>query len=97
MSTTDSYIAKNISATTAAFALMGGRYVMAAIATWGGGNVALQMLAADGSTWVAPMNIAGSANSLTANGSATLDLSPGQYRIAVTTATGVYATVARVP
>ena len=97
MSASESKSFSNISATTAAFTLKGGRYVLNGVATWSAGNIAVQMLAADGSTWVAPWTIAGSANSMTANGSLTLDLPPGQYRIAVTTATAVYASLASIP
>lgn len=76
--------------------LKGGRYVLSVHATFGGGNVQVQMLALDGTTWVTPMNIAGSANNLTGDGSQTMDLSPGTYRIHIVTATAVYAAVARV-
>lgn len=85
-----------ITANTSAFTLKGGRYVFNAVATFGGGNVQLQMLAADGTSWVAPKDIGGSANNLTAAGSQTVDLPAGQFRVAVTTATAVYASVARV-
>lgn len=87
----------NASADSPATVLKGGRYVFSVHATFGGGNVQVQQLALDGSTWVVPMNIAGNANNLTADGSQTLDLSPGTYRIHVVTATAVYAACARVP
>lgn len=63
----------------------GGRGVFAVVATFGGGNVALQYLGPDESTWLT----VGSA--LTANGLFSFDLPPGRIRAAVTTATGVYA------
>ena len=75
----------NASATGAAKQWRGGRGVFTAVATWGGGNIALQYLGPDGSTWLA----VGSA--LTANGLATFELPPGQIRAAVTTATASYA------
>lgn len=93
---TDSNTALNVSADTAAFTLKGGRYVLTVAATFGGGNVQLQILAADGSTWVAPKDIGGSANNLTAAGSQTIDLPACQARFHVVTATAVYASVARV-
>jgi hypothetical protein len=93
---TDAYLASNVSATTAAFPLKGGRYVMNVTATFGGGTVKLEMLAGDGASWVTPMNIAGNANSFTAAGSQALDLPAGQYRVNVATATAVYAVIARV-
>jgi len=81
----------NISATTATFNLCGGQYATTMIATWGGGNVVLQRLAVDGSTWVA------CATAVTANNFATYFLPPGSYRFAVTTATGVYIDMKSIP
>lgn len=70
---------------------------MAATATFGGGNITLQMLLPDGSTYVSPFSIAGTANILSAAGSTTIDCPPGQYTIKVTTATGVYVSLASIP
>ncbi|MFO1099746.1 MAG: hypothetical protein U1E81_16135 [Xanthobacteraceae bacterium] len=81
----------NISATTAAFTLKGGKYAIVASATFGGGNLQLQALAADGSTYV---NVG---SSITAAGLTTYDLPPGSYKIAVTTATAVYVSITSVP
>lgn len=50
MSATESNQFSNIAATTAAFILKGGRY--APIATFGGGDLQLQILALDGVTWI---------------------------------------------
>ena len=86
----DSQLFQNISATTAAFALYGGTYGITATATWGGGNIQLQTLSPDGSTWIAVMS-AVSANSFTI-----LSLPPGQYQFQITTATAVYAAIARI-
>lgn len=97
MTATDAIQLSNASADSAAKVLMGGRYVLSVHATFGGGNVQVQQLALDGATWVIPMNIAGSANNLTADGSVAMDLPSGQYRIHVVTATAVYASLARVP
>lgn len=83
----------NISATTAAFYLKGGYYMVAAVATWGGGNAELQSLGPDGTTWLS----APTALKLTANGMIAGYLPPGQYRFAITTATAVYCNVAGVP
>ena len=83
----------NISASTAQFRLNGGYYMVAAVATWGGGNVELEALAPDGSTWLS----APTAIKLTANGMIAGYLPPGQYKFAVTTATAVYCSVAGVP
>lgn len=81
----------NISATTAAFTVEGGIYSLDVTATFGGGNVQLQMLAVDGSTWI---NVG---TSVTAAGQQSpLYLPPGQFRLSITTATAVYASLARV-
>jgi hypothetical protein len=77
----------NISANTASFTLRGGSYGITVHATFGGGNVALQRLAADGASWVNVIT------ALTADGYAATNLPNGTYRFAVTTATGVYCDV----
>jgi hypothetical protein len=83
----------NISANTAAFTLLGGKYAVAAIATFGGGSVKLQALGPDGSTYLS----VASGTDFTAAGYGTVDLPPGQYRFTIATATAVYASVYRVP
>jgi hypothetical protein len=87
MAATESHQYSNISATTGAFALLGGKYEFSVAATFGGGNVQLQTLSLDGSTWI------NAGSSVTVNGISTLELAPGQYRIAITTATAVYASL----
>lgn len=94
---TDGKLFSNIAATTAAFYLKGGRYVIMATATFGGGNVQLQALGPDGTNFVAPKDIGGSANNLTAAGSQTVDLPSGQYRFLIATATAVFCSVFGVP
>jgi hypothetical protein len=91
VSATESRQFNNISATTAGFTLRGGKYALIVTATFGGGSVQLQVLAADNATWV-PLGTA-----LTAAGNQTFDLPPATYRIAVTTATAVYASLTSVP
>lgn len=82
-----------ISLTTAAFELNGGVYVLSAVATFGGGSVAVEMLLPDGTTWGGVTN-----GSLAAAGTSDpLYLPPGQYRIAIATATAVIASLSRVP
>jgi hypothetical protein len=56
--------------------------MLVASATFGGGNLQLQTLSLDGSTWI---NVG---SSVTAAGLTTYDLPPGQDCIAVTTAHG---------
>jgi hypothetical protein len=81
----------NISATTAAFALTGGRYNAAAIIS--AGTAKLQALGPDGATWLS----VSTASDFAANGFATVDLGPGQYRFTLAGATGVFCSVYRVP
>jgi hypothetical protein len=67
--------------------------MVAALATFGGGNVELQMLGPDQSTWPS----APTALKFTSNGTISGYLPPGQHRFAITTATAVYCSVAVVP
>lgn len=83
----------DISASTAAFGLEGGKYAVDVLATFGGGSVKLQKLAGDGSTYLS----VSSSTDFTAAGYATVDLPPGQYRFTIATATAVYAELERVP
>lgn len=92
-SAVDGQLFSNISANTAAFTLKGGYYMVAAVATWGGGNAELQALGPDQSTWLS----APTALKLSANGMIAGYLPPGQYRFTITTATAVYCSVAGVP
>jgi len=84
---------------------LGGRYMLSAKATWGGGNLKLQMLGPDGSTYV---DIFGAydvsaaqqnepINTLLADGAILADLPPGSYQLAPTTASAIYANIARIP
>jgi hypothetical protein len=82
----------NIAATTAGVAYLGGKSASTVHATFGGGSVQWQILALDGSTWI---NVG---SSITSDNFVVLgDLPQGQYRLSVTTATGVYASLVTVP
>jgi hypothetical protein len=81
---------KNISASTAAFALRGGKYAVVANAT-GTGSMGLQMLAADGSTFV-PAHTA----FVAVTGFTTVDLPPGSYKFVMTGFTAVFASICRI-
>ena len=87
----DSNTASNVSATTAAFTLRGGLYMIIVTATFSAGNVVLQTLTADNVTFV---NVH---TAITAAGVASVTLPNGQYRWAITTATAVYASVVGIP
>lgn len=80
----------NASANSTNFTLRGGQYGMTVNATFGGGSVTLQRLAADGVTFVTCLT------AFTAAGYATVNLPGGTYRIAVVTATAVFADVTSV-
>lgn len=69
----------------------GGLYCLAVVATFGGGSVQLEGLGPDGSTQITY------SASITANGGYELYLPPGEYSLVVTTATGVYASLTRIP
>jgi hypothetical protein len=77
----------NIAANTAPFTLRGGNYGVTVMATFGGGSVTLQRLAADGSTYVTCMT------AFSAAGYANAFLPGGTYRLTIATATAVYADV----
>jgi hypothetical protein len=87
----EEYVATNISATTAEFRLSGGLYGIDAVATFSAGNITLQKLAGDSSTYVQ------AAAPITAAGYSTAYLPSGRYRLAITTATAVYVVINRIP
>lgn len=87
----DGTVFSNISATTSAFALKGGLYGIDVVATFGGGSVTLQRLAADGSTYVTALT------AFTAAGYSTAYLPAGTYKVAVATASAVYVAINRIP
>ena len=74
------------------FPLSGGRYQFAVpTATFGGGNIAVQMLACDGVTWL-PVTVA-----LSAVGMNVFETAAGSFRFFSVTATVFTASVARIP
>lgn len=66
----------NIGSTTAAFTLSGGVYSISCMGTTFG-TVTLQVLAADGTTYLT------AATAISANGTATVTLAPGTYKLAL--------------
>ena len=74
------------------FQLLGGKYLLAATASWNAGSLALQALMPDASSYVAITN-----GSLSADGTLSLDLPAGSYRLAVTSATAAQGSLSRIP
>ena len=66
----------NISATTAAFSLGGGKYAVSVIGSTFG-TVTLEILGPDGSTYLTALT------AFSANGIADVDLPPGLFKIAI--------------
>ena len=92
MRAVDGFTLSNASANSAPFQLNGGLYGITAIAgDWSSGSATLEILAADGSTYVT------AATAFSANGYETAYLPQGTFKIAVASATGVYVTVRRIP
>jgi hypothetical protein len=77
--------------TTSAFNLFGGKYAVTWQATLGGGNLQLQALSGDGSTFVAV------GTAISAVGLTVFDLPPGTYRFVITTATANFIVVCGIP
>lgn len=72
----DAVVFSNIAATTASFKLAGGRYAISVKASTYG-TVTLQLLGADGTTWVT------AATAIAADGFAIVELPEGTYRILI--------------
>lgn len=87
----DYFTITNASATSSAFYLRGGKYGVVVSATFGGGTVTLQILSPDGTTYVTALT------AFSAAGYATVDLPPCQCKLAIATATAVYAAVSPIP
>jgi hypothetical protein len=87
---TEAVLFLNISATTSAFALRGGKYDVVAKAT-GAGSMGLQIQAADG-TFIAahPAFVA-------SPGFVTVDVPAGSYKFVIAGFTAVSATIASIP
>lgn len=85
--TIEKNVFSNISATPTAFTLRGGQYGVTVSATFGGGSVTLQRLAADASTYVTCLT------AFTAAGYASVNLPSGTYKLTIATATAVYADI----
>lgn len=85
--TIENIVYKNISATPAVFQLRGGNYGLTVTATWGGGSLTLQRLAADGTTYVTV------SPAITVDGYVNINLPNGTYKLLLATATALYVDV----
>jgi hypothetical protein len=83
----DGFLVQNASTTQGPFVLLGGKYGVSCAVTGTAGSVALQILGADGVTFVTV------APAFTANGAVVVDLPAGKCQVAITTATGVFVSV----
>lgn len=92
MTPTESKKVENISATTAAFQLKGGKYGVALVGA-NFGTAKLQIQAFDFTTYVS----VAAGTDFGANGYYVVDLPPGQYRWTVATADAIYATITSIP
>lgn len=79
-----------LSATPATFQIGGGTYAFGVNATWGGGNVVLQICMPDKATYL-------TLGTFTADGTNIYQLPTGTYRITITTATAVQGFLISVP
>jgi hypothetical protein len=68
---------RNVSSTVGSFTLTGGKFGISVAATWSGGAVTLQLLAADLEVWLDAMP------PFTTNAVRVADLPPGRYQLAV--------------
>ena len=101
----ESYNQKDVAAGTYGPILLdGGRYRLSAKSTWGGGNLVLQQLLPDGSTFFTLFGRPSDATPTTWVGSLLadgvvdfLDLPPGTYQVVITTAIANYFSLTRVP
>src|SRR5579859_4677681 len=74
----------------------GGRYLVGCIGS-NYGTVALQGLLPDGSTYATVPDVGGNAVSFSANGWKTVDLAQGQYKLSISSATGVSVRASSLP
>lgn len=91
MAATEAYTFSNVSTDQTFDLTIGGMYGLTAHATWGGGSATLEILAADGSTYLT------AATAISADGYATAYLPPGSYKLHIATATAVYFNICRIP
>lgn len=74
------------------FTLLGGAYVLDAVANFNSGTITLQRLGPDGATYIT------AATALSASGtSGSLALPPGKYKIAAASASALSVSVIRIP
>jgi hypothetical protein len=94
----ESFLFSNFTTTQGPFTLRGGRYVVTMKGT--SGTLSLQVLAADGTTFVIAKDIAGNAVTNASLATATfftVDLPPISAEFAGSSPVGAYASIVRVP
>lgn len=88
------------------FSLIGGKYMVSVVATFGGGIVHFKRLGPDGSTYLPLYQAFTKATSpaldleigdFSIAGTKVFDLPPGTYKIHLVTATAAYVDVVRIP
>jgi len=85
-------LAENVAAsTTTGKSIPGGKFLLMAEATWGGGNVKVQIQSPN-ATWIDVPN-----STLSANGMLQLELPRGQARVVFATGTALYAYLISLP
>lgn len=86
MNSTQGVVFTGLTSASGSFALRGGRYLLTLVLSGGSSpTVYLEVLGADGSTWVQmPVIATYNATDLTATGALVYDCSPGTYRVNVT-------------
>lgn len=97
--TYNGYSSGSITATPAPFTLLGGRYILTAVAGTFPSSVTLNQLGSDGTTYVKVLPILGT-NPLVANGQLIVDLPYGTFQLAVVNtqqAVALFIDITRVP
>jgi hypothetical protein len=89
------FLVANASATQGPFALLGGKYGITCVATFGGGTVDISILGPDGSTYVIvfpPASDVGTypTHTFSANNYFAVDLPPCEVEVVIATASAVY-------
>jgi hypothetical protein len=91
MAAIDNFSLSDVAAGSYKFVLLGGKYGLSIVSTFGGGNIAFNKLGPDDATYILL------ATAYTTNTYAVFDLPPGTYELVITTATATYANLCGIP